>query len=409
MKIVLADYGGYPFTYQLAGSLVDRGHDVLYAYRDSSRLRDVATPRAKPDGTGAPVRAVWLDRGERMEKGNLLVRWVQERGFGRRLARQLGSERPDVVLSANMPLDAQSAVTAKARLLDIPIVYWLQDLIGTATGAILTERLGLAGSILGSYYVSLENRLLRRSDKVIAISEAFRDSLDGRGVRHEQLVVHPNWSPIDEIPVHPKDNEWARAHGWNQRPIILYSGSLGMKHDPELLANLARSLQAGGDTQVVVVAEGAGATWLAEHVESDSLRNLHVLPFQDRSVLSQVLATADVLVAMLEPSAGTYSVPSKVLSYLCAGRPIVAAVPASNDVARLLERTGAGMTSSPGDGPALAGTVKLLLEDGARRAVMGDAARRFAEEAFDIDAITSRFEGFLRDVVTTGDEEGVDP
>lgn len=401
MKIMLADYGGYPFTFQLAGSLTERGHDVLYAYRDPSRLRDVANPRHEAGEAAQAVRTVWLDRQGNMEKGNLLVRWMQERGFGLRLANHLGSERPDVVLSTNMPLDAQSTVTAKARHLGIPIVYWLQDLIGTATSTILSERLGVAGRLVGAYYLALENRLLRRSDKIIAISESFRNGLARRGVRHSRFVVHPNWSPIDEIPVLPKANPWSHAHGWDRRPVVLYSGSLGMKHDPGLLEELARSLRSTGDAEVVVVAEGAGATWLAKRARSGKPKNLHVLPFQDRAVLPQVLATGDVLIAMLESAAGTFSVPSKVLSYLCAGRPIVAAVPDTNDVARLLEQTGAGIASTPGDSSALSTAVKHLLYDDTRREAMGSAARRFAEEAFDIDTITARFESYLYEVVNT--------
>lgn len=174
-----------------------------------------------------------------------------------------------------------------------------------------------------------------------------------------------------------------------------------MKHNPELLTGLARTLRDTGDTQVVVVAEGAGASWLAERARSGKLENLHVLPFQDRNVFPKVLATADVLVAMLEPAAGSYSVPSKVLSYLCAGRPILAAVPDTNDVARLLKESGAGMTSAPAEEHSLATALQGLLDDGARRDAMGHAARRFAEAAFDIDAITTRFEGFLREVVKT--------
>ena len=53
-----------------------------------------------------------------------------------------------------------------------------------------------------------------------------------------------------------------------------------------------------------------------------------LLPYQPFGRLSEVLASADVLVALLESDAGAYSVPSKVLTYLAAGRPILGAIPA---------------------------------------------------------------------------------
>ena len=395
MKIVLADYGGYPFTLQLAKRLSDRGHEVLYICRDASRLMDALQPGVETGG----LRVVRLKGDGRMEKGNLLVRWSQERGFGRHAARLLRRERPDILVSANMPLDAQQVLAREARRHGAFFVYWLQDLIGTATRAILTRRLGLAGTLLGQYYVRLENRLLARSDTVIAISEAFLDTLKDRGVEPRRLAVVPNWSPLDELPLAAKDNPWSREHGWADRPVVMYSGSLGMKHHPGLLLDLARSLADSDHAEVVVVAEGTGARWLEEGAAASSVDNLHVLPFQDRRRLPQVLGTADVLVAMLESSAGSFSVPSKVLSYLCAGRPIVASVPEHNDVAKLLQETVSGLVCSPSDADALAATVHGLLRDPITRERMGRNARQYAEQTFDIDAITARFESIFRGMV----------
>jgi hypothetical protein len=67
-----------------------------------------------------------------------------------------------------------------------------------------------------------------------------------------------------------------------------------------------------------------------------------VLDYQPYGQLAEVLATADVLVALLESSAGIFSVPSKVLAYLCAARPLLASMPKENLAARTIERAGAG-------------------------------------------------------------------
>ena len=49
-----------------------------------------------------------------------------------------------------------------------------------------------------------------------------------------------------------------------------------------------------------------------------------------------MMASADVLVAILEPDASRFSVPSKVLTYLCASRAIVGVLPPDNSVAEIL-------------------------------------------------------------------------
>ena len=61
-----------------------------------------------------------------------------------------------------------------------------------------------------------------------------------------------------------------------------------------------------------------------------------LLPFQPYERLSEVFGSADVLVVLLEKSAGAFSVPSKTLSYLCAGRPVIGLMPAENLASQLL-------------------------------------------------------------------------
>ena len=65
-----------------------------------------------------------------------------------------------------------------------------------------------------------------------------------------------------------------------------------------------------------------------------------LLPFQPYERLSEVFGSADVLVVLLEKSAGAFSVPSKTLSYLCAGRPVIGLMPAENLASQLLRDAG---------------------------------------------------------------------
>ena len=108
-----------------------------------------------------------------------------------------------------------------------------------------------------------------------------------------------------------------------------------------------------------------------------------------------MLASADVLVALLETDAGAFSVPSKVLTYLSAGRPILAAIPAVNRAARTIADAGAGIVVEPGDRGALVNAAQRLASDDALRGACAAAWRRYADTAFDIEAITDRFEAVL--------------
>ena len=107
------------------------------------------------------------------------------------------------MLSSNAPLDAQAPLLAAAEHAGVPFVFWLQDLIGEATGRLLRGKLPVAGPAIGRHYRRLEADLLRRSSAMIAISEDFRPYLDAVGATCPVEVIE-NWAPIADLPVRPR-------------------------------------------------------------------------------------------------------------------------------------------------------------------------------------------------------------
>ena len=108
--------------------------------------------------------------------------------------------------------------------------------------------------------------------------------------------------------------------------------------------------------------------------------------------MSEVLGSGDVLVAVIEREAGEFSVPSKILSYLCAGRPIVLAAPRDNLASSIITNAGAGLVVEPEDHNGFVEAVRELLGNPELAMRMGSAARRYAEEQFKIENVADRFE-----------------
>jgi glycosyltransferase involved in cell wall biosynthesis len=394
MRILVHDFGAYSFAAQLSRTLARRGHEVRHAYCGSLQTTPQGAMTPHPDDPETlTFEAVTLP--EPLEKYRFVTRWRQERAYGRLAAGVVDRFQPDVVLSANMPLDAQQRLLRRCRKQDVRFVFWLQDLIGVAAQRLLRGRFLGAGTLVGYYYARLERRLLRASDAVVGITEDFRPLLREMGLGAEAVHIVENWAPLEEVPLRPKANAWAAEHGLTGKRVLLYSGTLGMKHNPELLLRLARHFQHEEDVRVVVVSQGLGADWLARQREEHDLSNLVLLGFQPYARMPEVLGSADVLLAVLEPDAGVFSVPSKALTYLCAARPLLLAVPPANLAARIVRREDAGTVVAPTDADAFVDAAAGLLLDAEARDRMGRNARNYAERAFDIDAIADRFEAVL--------------
>jgi glycosyltransferase involved in cell wall biosynthesis len=402
MRILVHDFSGHPFQVQLSRHLARRGHEVLHLHCASERTGKGALARGDDDPAGFAVDGVLLPNG--FDKYSIVTRWRQERSYGRLVVERARDFAPDVILSANTPLFAQQRIVDWASSNGVGFVFWVQDILSTAMRNGANRRMPVLGTLLGGMAARVERGALRRSHGVVLISEDFRPTMERWGVDTNRVAVVENWAPIDELPELPRDNAWSSELGLDGRRVILYSGTLGMKHDPGLLVALAREMRERPDVAIVVISEGLGADWLAGEVRRHGLTNLLQLPFQPYARLPEVLAGADVLVAILEPDAGAFSVPSKVLTYHCAGRPLLGAIPSANLAARIIGDNRTGLVVDPGDVAAFVAAASRLVDDDALRAELGHRARRYAETTFDIARIGERFEQVLVSARVASDE-----
>lgn len=390
MKILIHDYSGHPFQVQLSRKLAERGHTVLHLYAGSNNTPKGSLEKTATDTSGFDCHPITIHKP--LQKYNFLRRWQQEHEYGKLLAHAVIGFKPDMIISAGTPLDAQADILKAARHIDACFIFWLQDLNGQATYTLLKKKIPIIGHVIGKYYINLEKHLLRCSDHIILISGDFLPYLAQCKIPPQQSTVIPNWGPLAELPVKNKVNPWSIAHGISEKLLFLYTGALGMKHNPELLLRLAQAFQENDAIRVVVASEGLGANWLREAIKRLRLNNLLIIEFQPMKDLANMLAAGDVLIAILDSQAGIYSVPSKVFSYLCAQRALLLSMPTNNLAARVVQTNKAGIVVSSENIEEFIAAARELIVQPALREQYALNARRYAEENFDIEKITDRFE-----------------
>lgn len=389
MKILVHDWSGHPFQIALSRELARRGHDVIHAYFQGVQGPKGPMERQRSDPLNFSI--VGRTMAEPYAKYDFLKRWSQERKYGRELAQFILSERPDVVLSSNTPLDVQKAVLTAVRSSGGVFVFWLQDIISVAMSTLLHKKLPFIGHFVARYYTDVERSLLKRSDHVVCICDDFADFVREWGVAPNRCSVIENWASREEIVPVAKDNSWSRAHGLSDKIVFLYAGTLSIKHDPEKLLRLARRNASNPHFKLVVASEGVGADWLKQQCNKMELSSILILTFQPYEVLSDMLGSADVLVALIEPDAAKFSVPSKVLSYMAAGRSILVSAPSDSFVSRLVKNVDAGLVTSPDASDKFENAAAALMEQTDLRGKCAANARRYAEEKFDVENIANRF------------------
>lgn len=391
MRILVHDYSGHPFQVELSRELARRGHEVTHSFCPgwvSGKGRLTAEP-------GETIVFDPVGPTEPIAKDRFVHRVLVEARLGLQLLAQVRRTRAQQAMLSNAQIPTLVVFALGMMLLRKPWVLWHQDVYAVAVRSFAGDKLGRGFRLVAHVFTIAERWVSRRAAAIVVIAPSFVAVHEEWGTA-EKVTVIPNWAPLEEIVPVERKNDWSTEHGLDEEKTLVYSGTLGLKHDPKLLVGLARQvIDAGTPVRLVVVSQGPAMDVIREEAARLDVPAT-LLPFQPYERLSEVLGAGDVLVVLLEQQAGAFSVPSKTLSYLCAGRPIFGLMPAENLAASLVERAGGAVLppNAASLAPAAAWVAEVLAAP-ERRFELGTASRALAEQEFALATCADRFEHIL--------------
>lgn len=405
LDIAVHDFSGHPFQADLARRLAARGHRVLHLSAAEYVSGKGRLQREPGDPETLSFDQINLGRPFNKYSAADRIRW--EREYGRATRERLADWR-GVVINSNVPLLAMSAFVRDARRRQLPWIFWHQDVYSAAMSDEASRRLpGPLAKPVAAGFDRLEAWCARNAGHTIAIGEAFTAVYDRWHVDPAKVSVIPNWAPLEDTIPGERDNRQSKViwNGSQESDVrVLYAGTLGRKHNPMLLVDLVVAAREAGVPAVLsVVSEGEAADELRALAAQRPDIPVAVHPFQPVELLSDTLGSADVLVGLLEPEATMFSIPSKVLTYMAAGRPLIGLMPTDNPAAADIAACGGYVDEPTPDGARRA--ARWLVDhadDPAQRAQIGKRTRAVAEEKFNPDRIVDAFEAVIVELARKG-------
>ena len=206
-------------------------------------------------------------------------------------------EGADVLMTHSMPplIGPLGAKLAKKK--KIPVVYWEQDIVSQSL--LSTKILGksdLKTKILFSVAQSLEKQTEKNSNKIITISNCFRDMHINRGIQEDKVKVVYNWVDTEQIyPVAKKDNILFDEFSIPKNKFIVsYCGNLGVPQNVEILIDCAEKLQENQDILFVIFGGGSREKIVKQYIEDKKLNNLLFFPLQPLERAHYVYSVGDI-------------------------------------------------------------------------------------------------------------------
>ena len=301
--------------------------------------------------------------------------------------------RPDVIVAETDPPLLGALAAVLKRRWGCRLVYNVRDLypdIAEVTGGVRSPFL-LELLRRGNDYA------YERADLIVTLGHDMARRIVDKGVPKEKVVVVPDW--VDCARIRPlESNPFRRIFG--NKFVVMYSGNIGLSQQLEGVLEAADRMRDDDRILFAIVGEGARKNWLQERARAMGLNNVRFMPYQPLEQLGESLNAADLHLIPLAPGAAGCLVPSKIYGILAAGRPFIAMMEDSAEVAQIARDDAVGFVVRPGDVDALVGAIREAADAPEHLKQMGLRARRLAELRFDRTKVTSMFGSMLAGVAT---------
>lgn len=235
----------------------------------------------------------------------------------------------------------------------------------------------------------VEAQILSRFDVVSSISGAMCAKLVGKRVPASRVKLLLNWVDIKTIAPRAGPNAVRAELGISEETtLLLYSGNMGEKQGLDLLVDAARQLEDKPTLLFLMVGTGGAKDRL--QAMAAGLGNIVWWPLQPTSRMNELLNAADIHLLPQRSDAADLVMPSKLGGMLASGRMVLGTAHAQTELGQVLDRV--GVRIDPGDAELLAQTVLMLASQPDLRRARGEAGRRYAEQALDIEPVLIEFE-----------------
>jgi colanic acid biosynthesis glycosyl transferase WcaI len=184
-----------------------------------------------------------------------------------------------------------------------------------------------------------------------------------RGVPAERIHVLQNWGETSSVNVDARGAYGLRQkYGiLDQTTLAVYAGNIGAAAGVETVIKSFEYLWNEDNICMLIAGVGSSLRACQQMVEEKGLQDrifFHTpWPKKDTGI---VLGAADVLLLPTQGEQSMVSVPSKLISYMLSGRPILAMVLSNSDTAKLIIKAKAGWVIPPDDPVGTAAALKVI-------------------------------------------------
>ena len=310
-----------------------------------------------------------------------------------RVARRI--EKHDIALVYSPPLPLGFTGRTLTKRLGTPFILNVQDLFPQSA----IDLKILKNRFLIGFFEYLEKRIYGYAKHITVHSGGNREHVIKNGIDGKRITVMPNWVDTDRLQPGVKSNTFSEKHNLQDKFIISFAGVIGYSQDVDVILDAARLLQEKKDILFLIVGDGIEKSRLENKAKSMNLGNVLFLPMQSRDVYSEILHCSDICLATLKQEVLTPVVPSKILSIMAAGKPLIACMNLEGDASKIVEEAQCGFAFSAGNHEELVKATLKFYASQELREQYGQNGRCYCEENFSLNICADQYIQLFKQVI----------
>ena len=279
---------------------------------------------------------------------------------------------------------------------NVPFVFSLQDVF---PDSLVNAGMTSENSLVWKIGRKIEDFTYKNADIIIVISEDIKNNILKKGVPASKIRVIRNWVDTESVkPVAKSENSLIKELGLNADTFkTVYAGNLGKAQGIGMLAQAAKLMSGERDTEFVVFGDGAEKETLEREIKENSLDNIKLFPLQPPEKIAQVYSLGDVCVVACKKGTGKGAFPSKTVSVMAAGSPVLAAFDNDSELCKIVKEYGIGEVCEPENAEEFVKALKSLKADRDKLRQMGEKARELAVARFSKEQCTALYVEAIND------------
>jgi glycosyltransferase involved in cell wall biosynthesis len=382
--------------YYMSREWVKQGHQVKIVASSFSHLRRIQPdcPSLFSEEVVEGIRYIWLACPKyRHNSPARVLNWVAFilllTAFRRRIMNQF---RPDLVISSSTYVFDNLVAQKIARSAGARLVHEVRD-IWPLTLVELGEVSRFNPLVMAMQWA--EDSALQKSDVVVSTLPNACTYFEVRGMPRRKFVYIPNgldtkeWTsedPLQESGIEGLLQEVKK----NGKFILMYAGGFGISNALSHLLDAAARMTES-PVAFVLVGDGPERVRLAEKIKTLALSNVYLLSAISRQQIPSLLSRADACyIGWAKKPIYRFGIsPNKLFDYMMAGKPVIHAVDAPNDIVR---ESGCGISISPDDVDALVRAIQSIMNTSIiEKDHMGSLGRQYVTSKHSYEFLSRKF------------------